>query len=201
MLVALPSPGCADDVGAAVQAFTTLRIFEEIFFGIQAATVLRLKGKKCVLVLLGGPFRLQDAALLREWLVSHLPRRCEFCIEAFAKYLGYWFGPAVTSENFAAPLLKHRSRTCLIAKPWLPPSQAVVTYNVRAASVLTFVSHLSPPGNSLLPVEAWAASKVLRAPGITMSAAVAAHLDQLGCPRFRSLTADCLASLLRQTGS
>jgi hypothetical protein len=34
-------------------------------------------------------------------------------------------------------------------------------------------------------------------PGSTMSAAMASQLDLLGCPRFRSLTADCLAALVR----
>ncbi len=70
-----------------------------------------------------------------------------------------------------------------------------MTYNIRAASVLPYISQLAPPDHPLLPVEAWAACKVLRMPGSAMSAAVAAQLDQLGCPTFRSLTADCLAAL------
>ncbi len=49
----------------------------------------------------------------------------------------------------------------------------------------------------LLPLEAWAATKILRTPGSTLSAGLAARSDLLGCSKIRTLNSDCFAAWVR----
>ena len=109
---------------------------------------LKLKGKKCMLVPVGGPFRAQLVALVRDWLCCALPAWSSFQIADKVKYLGFWLGPAVTDERFEVPLAKFVARANRIARSALAPTAAVKNFNTRAASVLGYVAQLAIPGLS-----------------------------------------------------
>ena len=60
---------CADDVGAALLRIEALSEYHKIFTVAEAVAGLILRGKKCTLVPVGGPFRAQLVALVRDWLM------------------------------------------------------------------------------------------------------------------------------------
>ena len=113
---------------------------------------------------------------MRDWLSGAVPAWSDFQIADTVKYLGFWPGPVVTTECFTAPLEKFLIRTCRIARSMLAPTSAVKYYNSRATTVLGYVSQLALLG-PLLVLEAWAGSKILRMPGSTMSADLAARIQ------------------------
>jgi hypothetical protein len=79
----------------------------------------------------------------------------------------------------------------------LTPGAACRCHNVRAPTVLGYVSQLCPPPRNIPVAEAWAATKVLRYPGSGISAATAAELHTFGCPCLTSVSAMCFAALGR----
>ncbi len=60
-----------------------------------------------------------------------------------------------------------------------------------------YVSRLSPPQPDTNATELWCGNKVLRLPGRTFFVSAAFSVQELGLQRIRSVTAPCLATLMR----
>jgi len=140
-------------------------------------------------------------SIYRDWLAAHLPQLAGFMIRSIAKYLGFHSGPVADDQDFCEPLRKFRARTHLVASSTLALAQAASSFNARAVPVLSYVAQLSPPPPRTAATETWAANKVLRMPGNTVSGKAAYALQQLGFPRLRSPAVTCLASLIRAATS
>ena len=94
---------------------------------------------KCVIVPLA-PFSDELVETLVKWLRKELPAWLGFLIEPYSKYLGFYMGPAVSSESWTRPVPKWRARALHIAGKPVSPIISVAQYNSRAISVLQYVA-------------------------------------------------------------
>ncbi len=124
---------------------------------------------------------------------ASLPSRANLVFQLVAKYLGFHIGPAARTHDFRLPMLKLESRTRLAAELLLSASQAISSFNVRAVTVLSYVSQLAPALPEITSVETWAANEITRLPGCTLAGSLAFRLCGLG-PKLRPPVVACLAA-------
>ena len=84
---------CADDLGAVLAHFTTLRQLYQLFCLLAAFTNLHLNLTKCHIAPLV-PLTQQQVNRLKVWLLEVLPQWSAMDIATSAEYLGTWIGPA-----------------------------------------------------------------------------------------------------------
>ncbi len=85
---------CADDIGATIRPIELFIRYFDVFEIARKTSGLSLKSRKCVLVPVGAAFRLHDVSVIKDWLARFIPSWSDFRIEATARYLGFWLGPA-----------------------------------------------------------------------------------------------------------
>ena len=100
--------GCADDIGAVLfYSRSRIRILWEVFDLIEQGGGLKLKPRKCVAVPLWCRLSPHAVEIVRNFIRSIAPLWGDFLVQAKAKYLGYWLGPARSaSVNWAGPISK-----------------------------------------------------------------------------------------------
>jgi len=161
---------CADDIGAALRRLDDLVALYNIFKKFQAVSGLVLKPSKCVIILTVCQCTPQILENIRGWLEIHIPEWRGMKIQACAKYLGFFLGPAAGSVQWNGPMAKFRKRTEEIKRNGGPLSLAVRQFNVRACTVLGYVSQLVPPPRNIIREELSGILQALRLAGNSMDA-------------------------------
>ena len=188
---------CADDVGCALRSAASLCHLHDLFKIIERVANLRLKPSKCNIVPLWRRFSLHVTTVLKDTLRAKVPLWQAFNIVPYARYQGFWLGPAATDcMQWAAPLEKLKERVARLVASGVPPSTCTLQYAIRCLPVLGYVAQLVPLRQAR-GLEVDTGCKLLRLPGRALPADALLHLHEVGCLRIQSLSAACLAALLR----
>jgi len=95
--IVLPSLGkalaCADDIGVALQELIQLIALASTFELFEKVSGLKLKPRKCVLILTSIECNAYNVGRVRAWLQIHVPAWENIQIANTAKYLGVFLGP------------------------------------------------------------------------------------------------------------
>ena len=162
---------CADDFGSALAALRTVKIQASIFNLAKRVTGLKLKPSKCVLIVSCVPLSKGLESSIRNWLREHVPELVDFKIKSSGKYLGWILGVDSCKRSYEAPLAKFRDRVLEVCSGDAPSTVAILRYNQRAVTVLSYVAQFSPPPceRSIAELSHNAVHKVLRLPPKSMS--------------------------------
>ncbi len=100
-------------------------------------------------------------------LQTHIPEWADVEIRPLAIHLGFYLGPPVDGDDFAELIKKLKLRPKMIAESTMPPAQVAMCFNSRAATVLGYISELSPPPAAISAIETWCGNETSRLPGHT----------------------------------
>ena len=190
---------CADDFGSAMRALTVLKQQSRIFKIAALVAGLHLKCVKCVLVFSGTEVTEFFEQRVRQWLRDNIPEFASFRIASSGKYLGWVLGRNFCFLSFQEPLAKYNKRVVEVVGGHAPCTVALLRYNERAASVLSYVSQfgLPPEECGVLDKEQHALHKVLRLPPNSLPRSLLSNLSLFSCVEPIRIYDFCLATLYR----
>ena len=138
----------------------------ETFELVRRATNFKLNLGKCAIVPLWAKFCLHHVELVRHRLVASVPDWYRLPVLNQVEFLGTPFGPAVQiSDWWRAPLKKFKFRVGQIVASGRCPSLSLSLLSSRATACLQYIAQFHPPPSELHVLEAWAFTKIFRAPG------------------------------------
>ena len=136
---------CADDIGASVAKLASLGIFQQAFARFRVISGLRLKPKKCMMILTTISASDTNVVVIRSWLKKNCPEWADFQITNSGKYLGFYLGPKTAYLQWKDPLVKFKSRVLEARVSAVPLAGAGSNFSSRAVSVLGYKAQLVPP--------------------------------------------------------
>ena len=152
---------CADDIGIALRKLEYLKHVYRVFDTFAKISGLKLKPRKCVLILTSLKAVDENISTVRRWLVDNIPEWTYFKVTNHGKYLGVYLGPDSAGHQWITPIQKFRDRVTMINASKGPLSLAALQFNTKALSVLQYVGQLVPPPQKLALAELASAGKVL----------------------------------------
>lgn len=190
----------ADDTAVVVDRVQQLVGVRAAFEAYAAATALRLKEEKCVLIPLIRDST--DAATIEAYhqlIAAEVPKWRGFRVALSATYLGVPVGPNVTPlERWRKPMQKYADRVAELARSPLSPPAAVVHHvQVYAAPVLVYAAMTARPVDELKQAEALMWQRALRFLVKALPIAAQAHLNAIGLKKVAPLMASVSATLHR----
>ena len=175
---------CADDIGIVLRDRMVLKRLKGVFDTAALVAGAVLKPVKCIIVPIAVVFSDEVAEQFKEWLANLIPEWSHFAIKSVGKYLGFILGPASEGKSFEAPLRKWFSRSRTIHTSGMPAPAAVMSYNSRAISVLTYVAQLEELPRGLGRKEVGVLNNLMRYPPQSLSCPAAFDLWDYGHPRY-----------------
>lgn len=187
---------CADDIGGALKGILALVYLFPIFECAEEVAGLTLKPPKCVIIPLR-PFSLQLVENIKIWLERHIPKWSKFQIKPTSKYLGFFVGPAASTQQWDDAGKKWVNRSNEIASLKLAAAMTVLQYNSKAVTVLGYLGQLLFMPDKLRKKEATIISRLLHAPQHMFGTDFPFKLDAAGSIPFTSVQSYTLAALYR----
>ena len=187
---------CADDIGASLRHLHHLKLLFPIFCKAQEFAGLKLKPKKCNIVIVT-QFHDGVKHSVRDWLRVNIPDWSDFNICDAAKLLGFYVGPAAGAQQWVAPLRKYINRVSETKMSGAAVSLCAFTYNFRIVPVLSYVSQLVPLPGNMARIERAALQSVFHIATSALCDADYFNLTSLGGPFVRSAGAAAAAALFR----
>ena len=135
---------CADDIGMALRRLDELCLIVKIFHDFEAASNLKLKPKKSILVPTVSKLSNWNVDMVRAWLRRFVPHWENLIICNSARYLGFFIGPTGGANQWTAAMRKCSERVVSIKLLKLPLRLAVNRHNYFALPVLGYTIG-SPP--------------------------------------------------------
>lgn len=132
----------ADDVAMLLRSLSELRKVADIFEIYAAATGLRIKPAKCVIVPLPQEAGGLEATERESWrlLAEPSPHWTLFRVGPSAMYLGMQMGPGASRQDqWSGPVAKHARHVTDLAQARLAPSITAQMYMARAVPVIGLV--------------------------------------------------------------
>lgn len=194
---------CADDFGSALASLRAIRVQASIFRLAKKVTGLHLKPSKCVIIVSCMPLSDFLVGRIRAWLHAHVPEFADFSIQSSGKYLGYILGVDSCKKSYVAPLKKFRDRILEVSSGNAPSTVAIVRYNQRAVTVLSYVAQFSHPpcAKSVRELSHNAVHKILHMPPKCMSRQLSHTISLFSAVDPLPLWEYCLAILFRFASS
>ena len=187
---------CADDLGVALSRLRYLELLHPIFVSANEFAGLTLKPPKCILVPLCR-FSEKVSKDITKWLKRNIPHWANFEVLDTTKLLGFYIGPGAGRKNWAEQISKCKTRIQNIQSAKASVKLNVHTYNTRVVPVFSYVSQLLNAPSNLETTERAVLHTVFRLPQNALCHQDFFHLQQLGGPSPRSISASCASALFR----
>ena len=97
---------CADDIGMALRRLDELCLIAKLFQDFEAASNLKLKPKKSILVPTVFELTKWNLDMIRAWLRRNVPHLEQLIVRDSAKYLGFFIGPTSGKHQWQAATKK-----------------------------------------------------------------------------------------------
>ena len=161
-----------------------------------------MKPSKCVIIVSCVALTDSLSAAIKVWLAANVPEFKDFIIASSGKYLGWHLGLNCVALSFSDPLKKLDLRVHEVVAGNAPTTSAILRYNQRAVTVLSYVSQFShPPGEVLPDLDTWCVHKIFRLPAkcfsrkLCHSVSFCTEVDPI------SLSSYCSANMIRFANS
>eukprot|EP00973_Karenia_brevis_P054081 7512623-Karenia_brevis.AAC.1 len=189
---------CADDLACAVHDINILKDISKIFNKLALAANLKLKIKKCRLVVTSGRLSMHLISVIKEWLCKHVPEWAGMSIVDQAVYLGVLMGPGADESQFwGGTSLKYLDRAHELALSRASTQLLIPAYHSKVFSIFSHLGQFLHPSRSVLTIEKRAIHSVLKLPYNTLDVNTAFGLEEIGGSRIRSLSQTSIAAMAR----
>ena len=188
---------CADDVGGVLKSIKHLPLLFPVFGNFAQLANLHLKLRKCKLCLMNKIPKMQDIAILKDFLAGSVPQWYGFDIVNTILYLGVWLGPAACQQQWQSPVPSWLTSAKSLAQQSLPASLLSIQYNCRIFSKLSYKSQFVSPPSKIGYKERGVLHSILKIPPQTFGGSILFNMPNLGGPRFHSLQVMNAAARLR----
>ena len=194
---------CADDIGSALSALSSLSRQYSVFQLMRRTSGMRLKPSKCFLVLSVAELSPELLIRVRNWLAANIPEWKDFQIVSAGKYLGVYLGKEGAEITYSKISDKYLERCNELTEGVAPPLPTIIKYNERVATVFSYVSQviLPPAVGRLADIEQRGVHKMLRLPPKCMSRELMHSFEPFSAVTPTALLPYCSAVMYRYARS
>lgn len=152
---------CADDLAATLNSLRFLKSIASAFSLSESISDLKLRTRKCVIVLNSIRATPANVSVIRQWLSEHIPAWADLIIGNCARYLGFYMGPTSFCWQWDMPIQKFKQRLESRVASGEPAAFSVRQYSIRAVPVLSYLSQLVLHPHNLSQIETAATNRIL----------------------------------------
>ena len=137
---------------------------------------------------------------MESYVVEQVPYWRDFEVTDSGEYPGFRVGHAGgTLASWAKPLIKYEKRAAELSGSGVSASVGTATYNVKVATITSYVEQLCPPNARYMKMERSAIEKTLHCPHNALPILAASRLGQAGMRSFTNLSIRADAAQCRTT--
>jgi len=168
-----------------------------IFMQAERFASLCLQTAKTCIVPVASAISPELCAMIRGWLSINTPRWTNIKIQGSAKYLGFYLGPTAAFHGWNSQRRKWSNRGKAIARSGVPLQTAILAYQTRALTTLSYIAQLVPPPKKIFPQERGVISSLLRVPPQTFAATEMFNMESFGAYPIMPLKSYSTAIMMR----
>lgn len=190
----------ADDIAVCIRSMSQLAAIHGAFRAFSAATSLRLKPAKCILI----PLRMHQwdeatqIAAYADLLARIVPEWKDFQIRSEAEYLGSVIGPrATTHSQWKEPTTKYEDRVRSVTSSTSAPSLMMQYHAAHCAAVLGYTAQLRQPSDATQHDVYVAHQRMLRFPLKALPQGMVGQMSSMGILAGDDPLISCAAARMR----
>ena len=164
---------------------------------IERFTLMKVKAKKCVIVLTATRATAEAKRVVRRWLRAAIPSWQNFAVESAGRYLGAVLGPAAGESRWTKTVANVEAKMRAIFESGAPPSVGTCLYASRALPCLGYLMQIFPLPAHLIQNERLWIHKILKWPMNALTSRAALNVQETGLIGFPSLQVAAEATATR----